>query len=165
VNRVLTDLLVFSRDLRLNLYEHPLDRVLADAVDECRPQASERGIGLRLECAPDVTVTIDKLKIRQALVNVVRNAIDASPPAPTWSSPAAATTHRHDHGPRPRPRRTRAAARGDLHPFFTTKETGTGLGLAIAREFVTAHGGHVAVETPPDGGACFVIRLPIRTDA
>src|SRR5207249_3778334 len=42
VNRVLRDLLVFSRDLRLNLYEHRLGDVLAECVEECRPQAAAR---------------------------------------------------------------------------------------------------------------------------
>jgi signal transduction histidine kinase len=166
VNRVLTDLLVFSRDLRLNLYEHPLDRVLAESVEECRAQANERGVGLRLECAPDVTLTIDKLKIRQAVVNVVRNAIDASPPGTEVGvagrrDDGTVTITVRDHGPGV-PEEQREAI---FSPFFTTKETGTGLGLAIAREFVAAHGGHITAGRPSDGGgARFTIRLPKRPE-
>src|SRR5262249_29118014 len=55
VNRVLRDLLVFSRDLRVNLYEHPLAPVLRECVDECAPQAPARGVGLRLRGAPEVS--------------------------------------------------------------------------------------------------------------
>src|SRR5207247_737347 len=80
VNRVLEDLLVFSRDLRLNLYEHRLGDVLAECLEECRPQAAERGVALRLECPADTTARLDKLKVKQAVVNVLRNAIEASPP-------------------------------------------------------------------------------------
>src|SRR5205809_8144146 len=80
VNRVLEDLLVFSRDLRLNLYEHRLGDVLAECLEECRPQAAERGVALRLECPADTTARLDKLKVKQAVVNVLRNPIEASPP-------------------------------------------------------------------------------------
>ena len=163
VNRVLTDLLVFSRDLRVNLYEHPLDRVLAEAVDECRPQAAERGVELRLTTEPDVAVVLDKLKIEQAVANLVRNAIDV---APAGSMVVVEGRARDggveiaviDRGPGVPP----ADREKVFTPFFTTKVDGTGLGLAIARQFVEAHGGSIHVESPSDGGARFVIRLPRR---
>src|SRR6185436_2481402 len=79
VNRVLTDLLVFSKDLRLNLYEHPLEGLVEESVEECRPEADARHVALRLDGGGDVPVVLDKLKVKQALVNVLRNAIEASP--------------------------------------------------------------------------------------
>jgi signal transduction histidine kinase len=166
VNRVLTDLLVFSRDLRLNLYEHPLDRVLAECVEDCAPQAAERDVTVRLTCEPDLLVTIDKLKIVQAVTNVVRNAIDASPRDGAVDVVGArrddgveiAIT---DRGPGVSP----ADREAIFTPFFTRKENGTGLGLAIAREFVVAHGGRIDVEAPAEGGARFVIRLIVGPPA
>jgi signal transduction histidine kinase len=160
VNRVLRDLLVFSRDLRLNLYEHVLGEVLAECIEECRPQARARGVSLRLECPPDVRVRLDKLKVRQAVVNLLRNAIDASPPGASVHVACrpgedAAEIVVADHGPGiPAPDRGRI-----FTPFFTTKDQGSGLGLAIAREFTEAHGGSLRVENG-DGGATFVLRLP-----
>jgi signal transduction histidine kinase len=76
---VLTDLLVFSRDLRLNLYEHRLADLLAESVEDCRQLAAERGVTVRIECAPDTCARLDKLKIRQTVGNLLRNAIEASP--------------------------------------------------------------------------------------
>ncbi len=163
VNRVLRDLLVFSRDLRLNLYEHRLADVLAECVEECQAQAGERAVMLRLECPPEPTVVLDKLKMKQAVVNVVRNAIEASPPGSAvlvrgstrdgWAEVAVT-----DRGPGI-PRSDRDAV---FTPFFTTKEQGTGLGLAIAREFTEAHGGRIVVESGEGTGTTFVLRLPLR---
>ncbi len=161
VNRVLRDLLVFSRDLRLNLYEHRLGDVLAECVEECRPQAAAQAVELRLECPAEATARLDKLKIKQAVVNVLRNAIEASPPTSDVLvrcrlSDGAAEIAVADQGAGIPPA-DRVAV---FTPFFTTKEQGSGLGLAIAREFAEAHGGGITAEARDGGGATFVLRLP-----
>src|SRR5262249_781648 len=121
VNRVLRDLLVFSRDLRLNLYDHRLGDLLAECVDDCRPQAAERGVALRLDCPSEATARLDKLKIRQAVVNVLRNAIEASSRGDEVAVPArlddgAAQVAVSDRGPGI-PEADREAV---FAPFFTT---------------------------------------------
>jgi signal transduction histidine kinase len=162
LNRVLTDLLVFSRDLRLNLYQHQVRDLLEDCLVECRAAAAARAVRLRLDCPADGSATLDKLKVKQAVVNVLRNAIDASPGGDQvvvravtrdgWVQIAIS-----DRGAGV-PERDREAL---FTPFFTTKEHGTGLGLAIAREFTEAHGGRITVENGEPPGATFVLRLPI----
>jgi len=161
VNQVLRDLLVFSRDLRLNLYEHRLGDLLAECVEDCRPQASERGVTLRLECPSEATARLDKLKIRQALVNVLRNAIEASSRGGEVAvrgrlDDGIAEVVVSDRGPGI-PEADRDAV---FAPFFTTKEQGSGLGLAIAREFAGAHGGDLRAESRDGGGVTIVLRLP-----
>jgi signal transduction histidine kinase len=164
VNRVLTDLLVFSKDLRLNLYEHPLERVVAESLDECGAEAAQRSVTLRAECPPDISLMLDKLKMKQAITNVLRNAVEASRPAGEVVLRAAVRNGSvevaiSDQGPGI-PEHDRAAV---FAPFFTTKEHGTGLGLAIARQFTEAHGGHLRAESGRDGcGATFVFSLPLR---
>jgi two-component system nitrogen regulation sensor histidine kinase GlnL len=49
-------------------------------------------------------------------------------------------------------------------PFFTTKSDGTGLGLAVSRHWLSLHGGRLAIESNPTGGACFRITLPLHAD-
>lgn len=164
VNRVLTDLLVFSKDLRLNLYEHPLARVIEECLDECRAEAREHGISLRADCPPGISLMLDKLKMKQAITNVVRNAVEASQPAGEVAVRATVRNGRvevtiSDQGPGV-PERDRDAV---FTPFFTTKDHGTGLGLAIAREFTEAHGGQLDVEGPRGtAGATFVFTLPLK---
>jgi signal transduction histidine kinase len=162
VNRVLRDLLVFSRDLRVNLYPHRLRDVLAECVEECRPAAAARGVALRLDCAGDPILPLDKLKVKQALANVVRNAVEASATGDEVAVRAAARdgwaeVAVSDRGPGI-PERDREAI---FTPFFTTREHGTGLGLAIAREFVRAHGGTLGVDGSVARGATVVLRLPV----
>ncbi len=161
VNRVLTDLLVFSRDLRLNLYAHPLAHLAGEVVEECRAEAEQRGVRLRADCPQNVEVTLDKLKIKQALANIVRNAIEASPAGSEVVLNArveadAIALDVADQGPGV-PEQDREAV---FTPFFTTKENGSGLGLAIARAFVEAHGGRLWVEPAQPRGAVFKMRLP-----
>jgi signal transduction histidine kinase len=162
VNRVLTDLLVFSRDLRLNLYEHELAKVIHESVDQCRAAAEEHGVTLQANCPSDLKASLDKLKITQAFVNLLRNAIEVSPRggrvliAVSGDAEHARVTV-SDQGP--------GIAGNDREaifaPFFTTKEHGTGLGLSIARVFIEAHGGRVFVEpSAPGSGARFVVELP-----
>lgn len=162
VNRVLTDLLVFSRDLRLNLYEQSLERVVGEAVDECRADANRRAVLLETRIAADASIVLDKLKIKQALANVIRNAVDASPPGgyvvvATDTTDKEAIVSVSDTGPG-----VPAESRETIFaPFFTTKEHGTGLGLAIARVFVEAHGGTIGVDGGGRAsGARFTIALP-----
>jgi len=161
VNGVLRDLLVFSKDQRLNPYEHALGTVVAEAVESCRPAAAERAVELRADVPADLRLSLDKLKIRQALANLLRNAIEASPSgagvdvravaADGWIEVAVT-----DHGPGITPAERDAV----FAPFYTTKEQGTGLGLAIAREFVRAHGGDICLADTAAPGATFVVRLP-----
>jgi signal transduction histidine kinase len=164
VNGTLRDLLVFSKELRLNLYEHPLHRLVEESVEGCRAAASERGVRLQCEgSGAEATMRLDKLKLTQAIGNVLRNAIEASPPGTAVRVRAevrngGAEISITDCGP--------GIPEGDREaiftPFFTTKEHGTGLGLAISREFVEAHGGTLTIEeSTPGSGARFVLRLPL----
>jgi signal transduction histidine kinase len=161
VNGVLRDLLVFSRDRRLNLYDHPLGVVVDEALESCRGAAGEHGVTLRAHAAPDQLLPLDKIKIRQALANVVRNAIESSPAGgvvDVFASAADGVVEIAvtDQGPGvPIGQHDTVFA-----PFYTTKEHGTGLGLAIAREFVRAHGGDLTVADGSGPGATFVFRLP-----
>ena len=163
VNRVLTDLLVFSKDLRLNLYVHALAPLLEECVDACRPAAAVRAVTLRLDIDAPLELAVDKLKMKQALVNVLRNAIEASPAGGVVSVRAArrdggAAIAVRDQGPGV-PESDRESV---FTPFFTTKERGTGLGLAIARQFTEAHGGRLWIDPPAAGqGATVVTWLPL----
>ncbi|MBX2813076.1 MAG: HAMP domain-containing protein [Myxococcales bacterium] len=109
-------------------------------------------------------VPIDQVLLRRVLVNLVDNAIDASPNHPVNIRIVAnvdrdngrCSIQVEDGGPGIPP---------DLisrifEPYFTTKETGTGLGLAIVKKIVLQHGGTITLSRSPLGGATFSINLP-----
>ncbi len=160
VNRVLRDLLVFSRELRVNVYPHSVPALLEEVREACSAQADEAGSRIRVAAPDGLVATFDKLKLRQALENIVRNALEASPPGSEVRIEAATrdgdlAVAVEDEGPGV-PEASREAV---FTPFFTTKARGTGLGLAIARAFVAAHGGRIEVGRGRVG-ARFVVHLP-----
>ncbi len=111
---------------------------------------------------PALTIHADPLLLHQALLNLIRNAVDAmaAQPGDRTLTVAAAVEDGDvcltlcDTGP--------GIAEQDVdrifNPFFTTRNTGTGLGLAIVHRIVDAHGGAIRVRN--DGGAVFELVLP-----
>jgi signal transduction histidine kinase len=103
-------------------------------------------------------------KLRQVILNLVKNAAEASGPGGRVEVGVAAAAAADggirvivdDSGPG-----LSSDVRARLfEPFFTTKETGTGLGLAVSQGIVRAHGGELEAGEAPSGGARFTVRLP-----
>src|SRR5262249_1601253 len=129
---------------------------------DCRPRAAERGVRLEVFQGPDQDVLVDKHKIKQAIGNVLDNAIEASATGgrievrPSLEGRLARIAVRDYGAGVPESVRARPSP-----PFCTTKSGGIGLGLALARELVEAHGGGVTWP-PADPGAVFVLTLPLE---
>jgi signal transduction histidine kinase len=137
-------------------------RALADdVVSRLRDARLLEGVAVSVEGAAAVAGHPEKL--RQVLVNLVRNAAEAAGPGGRVDVAMAeregsAEVAVADTGPGiPPDRRARL-----FEPFFTTKPRGTGLGLAVSRAIARAHGGELAAEAPQGGGARFALRLPVR---
>ncbi|HEU4536249.1 MAG TPA: ATP-binding protein, partial [Polyangiaceae bacterium] len=136
--------------------------LVADVLRFVRPELERAGVRVAFERAagaPDVR--FDEAQIRQALLNLIRNAREAMPGggsltlgvAPSGEGGVEITIDDTGGG-------VPEEVRGSLFdPFFTTKKQGTGLGLAITREIVEAHGGAIACEGR-EGGTRFRLRLP-----
>jgi signal transduction histidine kinase len=146
------------------LERRPLRPIVENARELCRATLEARQVRLvqRFE-APDITVLADEAALQRVFVNLIANAVQASP------SSAAVTVH-VTGGREGRPVEVRVADEGVglpeamigkiFDPFFTTKESGTGLGLTIAHRLVEAHGGSLTARNRPGGGAEFVVVLP-----
>ena len=164
LNQTLADLLVFSRDFALNLEPYSLDQLVGETVEEMRAAATAQRVTLQYHCEENVgRLPMDRIKLKQALLNVLKNAIEASPAMGEVSVVLGADERKvytaiRDHGS--------GVAEGDLprlfSPFFSTKERGTGLGLTFAQKIVELHQGRIFVSNNADGGATFRVELPLR---
>jgi signal transduction histidine kinase len=165
---VVTEFLRFARPLEYEPGAVPLGPLVERVVEEVR------------EAAPGVEIVVvgsygevsgDEGLLRQALLNLLRNAAEAvagrsgarieitgGAPAAGASGPGEQTITVADNGPG-----IPAEALGKLFlPFFTTKAQGNGLGLAIVQKVALQHGGTVAARNRPEGGASFTLSLPVR---
>jgi len=149
-------LLSFVRASRVETVASDPAALLREAVEAVDPSRIE----LHVEHAPK-RWPLDPLRMHQALVNLLQNAVQASPPAAPSRACArledgALVFEVRDHGPGVPP----DEAERIFEPFHTTRVRGTGLGLAVARRVVELHGGTLDVRNHPDGGAVFRVRLP-----
>ena len=96
---------------------------------------------------PDVTVNTDKTLLRQVLVNIIKNAIEAKAKVVEFRWTEGLLHISNDGNPIP------AEVRRDIFiPFFTTKPTGTGIGLALSRQIITMQGGSMSLADKAESG-------------
>jgi two-component system nitrogen regulation sensor histidine kinase NtrY len=127
-----------------------------------RVTALETRLAVRVAPGPDVTLRADGDQLDQALINLVRNAVDASLQTSggvtvEWRKTGnALQVVVEDEGPG-------IANPSNLFvPFFTTKPNGTGIGLVLSRQIAEAHGGSLTLENRKSGlGSRAVLRLPL----
>ncbi len=163
------DLLLLARlDQGRPLDRAPVDltSMINDAVSDARAADPERAVTARVD-AP-LVVTGDDLRLRQAVANLVRNALVHTPAgSPVEVSLEQQDGHAEidivDHGPGvPANQRERIFERFHrADPHRSRDQGGSGLGLSIAAAVVNAHGGHISVADTPGGGATFRIELPV----
>jgi signal transduction histidine kinase len=159
----------FARLPRPKLEREDLSALIASVVDLARGELAHAGIALEVDVAADLPeLMADEAQIRQALINLIRNAREALAAAPCKRLSIAAaveddrlTLRVADSGA--------GIAAADLakifDPFFSTKAQGTGLGLALVQQIVVDHGGTIDVQSAPGAGTTFTIRFPLRLES
>jgi signal transduction histidine kinase len=162
LEHLLEDFLQFARPRELNVAAVDPAAAVESVVGFLAGDAEQRRIALEHAVTPGLAATAaDPERLRQVLMNLAINALDATPGGGRVRLEARADGADvlftvDDSGPG-----ISAEARERLfEPFFTTKPNGSGLGLAIVHAIVSQHGGSVAVDDSPLGGAHFEVRLP-----
>jgi signal transduction histidine kinase len=162
LGRLLDDFLRFARPRDLKVRRTDVPTLVAKVRALLDGDAEVRGVSLLAEVSGQCSIAADEEQLQQVLVNLVLNALEATRKDGRVRLGAVATNAGEvlisidDDGPGISPE-VRARI---FEPFFTTKAAGTGLGLAIVHAIVTQHGGTIAVERSPLGGARFAVRLP-----
>lgn len=153
----------FSRFARLPRVSARPEDLVAFISDVCT--AWDHVDGVRFDAPPGpITVGIDRDLLRQALVNLINNAAEACRDAQVEpqidisvrSQAGEIAVRIDDNGPGVPPEDRERI----FDPYVTGKHDGTGLGLAIVKKIVLDHGGQIAVEDSPLGGARFIVSLP-----
>ena len=165
---IVSDLLEFARPRPPLFAEVALDEIVRTAIDAARAEAGVLPAEVLVEVTTDDVVAVcDERLVRQAVINLVANALTA----PGRRGPVRVVIAAGDDG-REESILVHVIDDGqgispDLRdrvftPFYTTRPSGTGLGLAVVRSSAEAHGGDVVVSGTPGGGATFTLRLPRR---
>jgi nitrogen fixation/metabolism regulation signal transduction histidine kinase len=172
LSEMVTAFLNFARPQPLELEPVSLTELIDECAVELQPLYEQRRVDLKTanETNDGLEIRGDERMLRQALINLMRNAaeaigdeqeerrveitksMDVDQAGTTW-----AVIQIKDSG--------KGIPPSDLHrifiPFFTTKATGHGVGLALAHRVITEHGGTLEATNSRAGGAVFVVRVPV----
>jgi signal transduction histidine kinase len=163
LDRVVKTFLDFTRPVQLNLSDVRLRDLMEEIAGLARPQAAAAGIEIVEQIqVEDSTITVDVDLLKQAVLNIVVNAIEAMP---------GGGTLRFDAVLKGDDAEIRIADSGSGIPpdvrekiydlYFTTKKHGSGIGLAMTFRIVQLHDGTIDFASEPGRGTTFVLRLPV----
>jgi two-component system sensor histidine kinase HydH len=163
LDNLVWEFLRYARPHQPEMRPIPLNDLVNRAVALLRVESEQANVNLTIDRNDErVIVSVDAMQIEQALLNVILNAIQASPRGSCVRVLETSNGHQAvvdvvDEGlgiPN-------ADVSRIFSPFFTTREKGTGLGLAVAHRIVSEHGGTIHVERTSERGTCVRICLPL----
>ncbi len=167
INEIVDQFLRFAKPASPLLKETNLIPIFEEILQLLRPQIERGKITVKKEFEPLPLITIDKEQIKQVILNLLMNAIQAMPGGGELSMGGRFSKDGYwleltiqDSGI--------GIPQEDLErlfdPFFSTKEGGIGLGLSIAHRIIDQHHGKIEVESTPGKGTLFTISLPVLTE-
>jgi PAS domain S-box-containing protein len=170
ITKVVAEFLKYARPLDISDEQVSLEPVIERVVSEVGEAIPN--VRLRFE-GPFGVVAGDESFLRQAFLNLTRNAAEACYSAPNGGKVIVRSENLQrdgtgyqritifDNGPGI----SRDALLKLFRPFFTTKPNGTGLGLAVVQKIILQHGGQVEARNRQEGGAAFIVTLPLSRRA
>lgn len=164
LNNLVEELLDCSKEMKLNVVIFDLVNTVSETISANEFFVLEKRLTVERRLPHgELTLAADPEKIKQVLLNVVKNAVDATPPGGAITVAVAAEGEGEvavrvtDSGPGI----PEDAMEKIFDIFYTTKKHGTGLGLSISRRIIDAHGGSLTVVNNAGGGATFKLTLPL----
>lgn len=159
---ITSELLFISKPLTNNKKEETVEIMVHEIVALLLPQAHLKSVDIKWERKDKHLVFCDRSQIKQVLINIVKNAIEALETNGTIEIIISTIEGELeiaiiDDGP--------GVPEEIIHklgePFFTTKKSGTGLGLMITNQILEKHNGRLAIEQNTNAGSTFKIILPL----
>ena len=162
LEKMMHNMLDFSKPLALEISKGDINQIAKESKKLVTEVAQKKSVTIECNFASDLpTIPIDVFRIKEVIVNLVMNAIEASPVGAVVTLYTSADQNRVnidivDNGSGLSP----TLKTQIFDPFFTTKKEGTGLGLAIVKKIVDAHKGSLELVNNSPKGLIFRIKLP-----
>ncbi len=164
IEKLVLDMLQFSKDSKLNIKRSDLNAVVGSAAESLRASAQEDGKQIIVSVDKNIKpIEIDADKMYDVILNLVLNAVHEVSKGTgvveisTEAKGQTVILSVSDNGPGVKD------PESIFEPFHTTKaKVGTGLGLPIARKIVSQHAGTIEVKNQPKKGAVFTVTLPAK---
>ncbi|MFZ3110976.1 MAG: ATP-binding protein [Rectinemataceae bacterium] len=163
LKQIVVDFLFAVRPMDIRLMSENPGPIIEEIAELILPEAERSGIDVQLSIAKDLPrVLLDKRHIKQALLNLIQNAMAAMADGGTLTIKAENVSDEI---------RISIADTGTgipeglltkiFEPYFTTKKSGTGLGLTITFKIIKEHSGDISLESKEGSGSIFTIHLPV----
>ena len=167
LENILNDLVDYSKPINIDKNENDLEKSLNEVINLVTPAYKDKGVELKLNYLINKSVNLkfDKYKLNQALLNVIKNALEASDKGTIVELSAENLINKvyikiKDQGAGIDPKNKDKI----FTPYFTTKKEGTGLGLARSKKIMEAHGGNLTILSTNNKGTEFVLILPVEEE-
>jgi two-component system, NtrC family, nitrogen regulation sensor histidine kinase GlnL len=174
MNQLIEQLLSFGRHIELHLEPVALEALIRRLLDQLITQTEAAQLRVAISIPADLPkVRMDEVLMRQAIGNLLQNAMDAMPQGGDLQIRATVLEHSFSVGTEGHRKELSLEIRDTgvgisrdkldkiFLPFFTTKEKGTGMGLALVHKIVLSHGGRIEVDSLDNRGTTFRILLPM----
>jgi signal transduction histidine kinase len=166
LREILDDFLRYAGKLELDRHPTDMGKLLEELADFFTPQAQLARVQIRLRSSPGIVCNVDQKTIKQAVLNLMLNAVQAMSATGgdliLSAQPAEdgfAVIDVIDTGPGIPPE----VIDKIFQTYYSTKQGGSGLGLAMARRVAAEHGGSLSVRSEQGKGSDFSLRLPMET--
>ncbi len=173
---IVNELLDYTRDITLQLDEYDLGKIARSAVFGLEEETAKKGIAVEIEePGGALTAMVDGVRLKQAMTNIVKNAVDAARPGGGRVAVRISDGARPGEGAGARrgadgyvritveddgPGMSDEELEKVFQPFYTTKAQGVGLGMSIVKRLVELHGGEVRVASAAGAGTVVTVSLP-----
>jgi two-component system sensor histidine kinase HydH len=169
LENMVKDMLEYARPLNLRLSPTDVNGIIQESMAIVQAMAGEKQVSIESQFSSNISsVHLDPMRMKQVFINLLTNAIQASPPGESifirsGNQDGKLVIDITDHGLGI----TAEQKENIFTPFFTTKKEGVGLGLVMVKNIIAAHGGDVQFvdHPPPEPGVTFRVILPLDSGA
>ena len=162
LENMVLNMLDFAKPLSISRKVCDINQLLSQATEAVNETALKRNIEVDIQKNKIIDCTLDEGKILQVLINLISNAIEASPNGETVTVLLQCHMSVLDIEVTDRGKGVdESIAEKIFEPFFSAKSKGTGLGLSITKKIIEAHSGRLEYKNNSDSGTTFRVSIPI----